>query len=108
MVGGMRSSNKIQVVIGLLSLMSGISTATGEPIPLLISTVLSVVRTVLSSIDKGKPKESQEDMIKREVRDALVECREENLDAEWLGYQQSYELLKANMLCLRGIINLLI
>ena len=59
MVGGMRSSNKIQVVIGLLSLMSGISTATGEPISLLISTVLSVVRTVLSSIDRGKPKESQ-------------------------------------------------
>ena len=94
-----KKRDKIGMTIAVVSVLSGIATATGNPIGLAIALGLNLLKTGLTIGQKAneKPGESESEKLEKVIKKALGEYRETSLKAEWHGYERMSELFKGNV-----------
>ena len=87
------------MAISVITILSGIATASGNPIGLAIALALNLLKTGINVARKGneKPEESESDKLKKVIKKALGEYREESLKAEWQGYEKLSDIFKGNI-----------
>ena len=94
-----KKRDKIGMTISIITIFSGIATATGNPIGLAIALGLNLLKTGLTVGQKAseKPEESESDKLEKVIKKALSEYRETSLRAEWHGYERLSDLFSGNV-----------
>ena len=94
-----KKRDKIGMTISIITIFSGIATATGNPIGLAIALGLNLLKTGLTVGQKAneKPEESESDKLEKVIKKALSGYRETNLRAEWHGYERLSDLFSGNV-----------
>ncbi|XP_066934644.1 uncharacterized protein [Clytia hemisphaerica] len=94
-----KKRDKIGMTIAAITFFSGIATASGNPIGLLIALGLNVLKTGITIGQKAnqKPGESEADKLEKVIKKALREFRQTGLKAEWSGYQRLSDLFSGNV-----------
>ena len=91
--------DKIGMAISVITVLSGIATASGNPIGLSIALALNLLKTGLNvaKVATEEPEESESDKLEKVIKKALGEYRETNLKAEWNGYEKLSDIFKGNI-----------
>ena len=94
-----KKRDKIGMVISTISILSGLATASGNPIGIAISLGLNLLKTMFAIGKKGaqKPAETESEKMEKIIKKALSEYRETSLRAEWLGYERSSDIFSENV-----------
>ena len=94
-----KKRDKIGMVISAISILSGLATASGNPIGIAISLGLNLLKTMFAIGKKGaqKPAETESEKMEKIIKKALSEYRETSLRAEWLGYERSSDIFSENV-----------
>ena len=94
-----KKRDKIGMTISIVTILSGIATATGNPIGLAIALGLNLLKTGLTVGQKAneKPGESESDKLEKVIKKALNGYRETSLRAEWHGYESFSDLFSGNV-----------
>jgi len=85
------------MVISAITMVSGLASASGNPIGHVIAIILNLVNMGLKMKMSNRETESEDSRLERIINKALKEFRETSLKAEWSGYERLSELFSSNV-----------
>ena len=94
-----KKRDKIGITISVITVLSGIATASGNPIGLAIAIVLNLLKTGINIGKKAneEPGESESKKLEKVIKKSLKEYRETGLKAEWEGYERFSDIFSGNV-----------
>ena len=87
------------MTISAITFLSGLATASGNPIGLAVALGLNLLKTVFTIGKRAsqKPGETESEKLEKVIKEALNEYRETSLKAEWNGYERSSDIFSENV-----------